>query len=226
MASVARKLLAQIKQLHEHPLEDIAILGSDDPYEVNALLFGPAGTPYVDGVFRLKLIYGSDYPAAPPKGYFSTKIYHPNVSLKGDICVNTLKRDWTAEVTISHILMIIKCLLINPGPDSALNEDAGRVLMDSYEDFSKMASMWTSIHGIKVETALSELEEEQRDALTLSCRASNSHVTSGVLGTADINKPGVHAPEAQSASIAKKAKTSDPMAKKKLEAKKKTLKRL
>lgn len=27
-------------------------------------------------------------------GYFMTKIFHPNVSEKGEICVNTLKKDW------------------------------------------------------------------------------------------------------------------------------------
>lgn len=226
MASVARKLLAQIKQLHDQPLEDIAQLSSDDPYEVNVILFGPAGTPYANGAFRIKLVYGSDYPSSPPKGYFSTKIYHPNVSLKGDICVNTLKRDWTAEVTISHILMIIKCLLINPGPDSALNEDAGRVLMDSYDEFTKMAKMWTSVHAIKMDKALSELDAEQLKALKLSCRSGDGVAATGILGNADVNKPGMHASEAQMDNAAKKIKTSDPAAKKKLDARKKTLKRL
>ncbi len=36
----------------------------------------------------------SDFPSHPPKGYFITKIFHPNVSKKGEICVNTLKKDW------------------------------------------------------------------------------------------------------------------------------------
>lgn len=31
---------------------------------------------------------------AAPAGYFLTKIYHPNISKAGEICVNTLKRDW------------------------------------------------------------------------------------------------------------------------------------
>lgn len=30
-------------------------------------------------------------------GYFETKIYHPNVSNKGEICVNTLKKDWNPK---------------------------------------------------------------------------------------------------------------------------------
>ena len=35
-----------------------------------------------------------------PKGYFMTKIFHPNVSAAGEICVNVLKKDWSPEVGI------------------------------------------------------------------------------------------------------------------------------
>lgn len=36
------------------------------------------------------------FPALP--GYFLTKIFHPNVSASGEICVNVLKRDWTPDM--------------------------------------------------------------------------------------------------------------------------------
>jgi ubiquitin-protein ligase len=65
-----------------------------------------AQTPYQGGVFRMKLVFGPDFPAAPPKGYFITPIFHPNVSKSGEICVNTLKKDWRAECKLSHILMV------------------------------------------------------------------------------------------------------------------------
>jgi len=35
-----------------------------------------------------------DFPKNPPKAFFATKIFHPNVSEKGEICVNTIKKDW------------------------------------------------------------------------------------------------------------------------------------
>jgi hypothetical protein len=54
----------------------------------------------------MKLVFGPDFPAAPPKGYFITPIFHPNVSKSGEICVNTLKKDWRAECKLSHILMV------------------------------------------------------------------------------------------------------------------------
>lgn len=64
------------------------------------------GTPFAGGVFRMRLVLGKDFPAAPPKGYFLTKIFHPNVGHKGEICVNVLKRDWKAELGLRHVLLV------------------------------------------------------------------------------------------------------------------------
>jgi ubiquitin-conjugating enzyme E2 S len=72
-----------------------------------------------------------------------TKIFHPNVSEKGEICVNTLKRDWNPlQWSIKHIfevdntflisIKVIKCLLIVPFPESSLNEEAGKIFMENY----------------------------------------------------------------------------------------------
>lgn len=95
----------------------------------------------------MKLLLGKDFPASPPKGYFLTKIFHPNVGANGEICVNVLKRDWTAELGIRHVLLTIKCLLIHPNPESALNEEAGRLLLENYEEYAARARLLTEIHG-------------------------------------------------------------------------------
>lgn len=83
-------------------------------------------------------------------GFFLTKIFHPNVSLEGEICVNTLKKDWNPkEWNISNIFAVVKCLLINPFPESSLNDDAGRLFMENYDEFCWMAKLMTSIHASK-----------------------------------------------------------------------------
>ena len=41
----------------------------------------------------------------------------------------------------------IKCLLIVPNPESALNEEAGKLLLEQYEDYSLRAKMMTDIHA-------------------------------------------------------------------------------
>lgn len=82
-------------------------------------------------------------------GYFLTKIFHPNVSNTGEICVNVLKRDWTPTLGLRHVLTVIRCLLIEPNPESALNEEAGKLLLEAYDDFAKHARLMTSIHARK-----------------------------------------------------------------------------
>lgn len=106
-------------------------------------------TPFEGGTWRIKLVLGQDYPQAPPRGFFLTKIYHPNVSANGDICVNTLKKDWNESVTLSHVLAVVRCLLIVPFPESSLNDEAGKLFMDNYDDYAERARIMTQIHALR-----------------------------------------------------------------------------
>ena len=112
------------------------IINDLDILDIQAEIEGPEGTPFEGGVFRCKLIVAENFPNTPPKGYFLTKIFHPNISEKGEICVNSLKKDWNPlEWSLYNIFEVIKCLLIVPFPESALNEEAGKLFMENYEDF-------------------------------------------------------------------------------------------
>lgn len=95
----------------------------------------------------MKLALGAEFPNAPPKGFFTTKIFHPNVSAEGEICVNTLKKDWNPNLGIRHILTVIRCLLIDPNPESALNDEAGKLLLEAYDDFAQRARMFTDLYA-------------------------------------------------------------------------------
>lgn len=95
------------------------------------------------------MVLASDFPSAPPRGFFLTKIYHPNIATNGDICVNTLKRDWTPETTLSHVFQVIRCLLIVPFPESSLNDEAGKLFMTSYDEYFKRAQLMTGVHALK-----------------------------------------------------------------------------
>merc|ERR1712117_230825 len=144
---VMRYISKEIKELVEKPLEGIhVIVNDDDITELQAVIDGPADTPYVGGRFRVKLALDKDFPQSPPKGFFLTKIFHPNVSARGEICVNTLKRDWKPDLGIKHILLTVKCLLIVPNPESALNEEAGKLLLERYDDYCSRARLFTEIH--------------------------------------------------------------------------------
>lgn len=95
------------------------------------------------------------------------------MSRAGEICVNTLKKDWTSEVEIRHIFLTIKCLLIAPNPESALNEEAGRLLLEDYDSYFKHAKLLTSIHA-KLETSGSCSASSFDDNLSLNNGSNDS----------------------------------------------------
>ncbi|XP_065173871.1 ubiquitin-conjugating enzyme E2 S [Atheta coriaria] len=145
---IIRGIVKEMQDLVSSPPEGIKVqINEEDVTDIQAFIEGPAGTPYTSGLFKVKLTLGKDFPQTPPKAYFFTKIFHPNVAANGEICVNTLKKDWKPDLGIKHILLTIKCLLIVPNAESALNEEAGRLLLEHYDDYSQRAKMMTEIHA-------------------------------------------------------------------------------
>lgn len=147
---VITRVAREIRSILESKPEGIRLIpNEDDITDIRAIIDGPVGTPYEGGQFKMKLVLGRDFPQGPPKGYFLTKIFHPNVSSSGEICVNTLKRDWDPDHGINHVLIVVKCLLINPNPESALNEEAGKMLLEQYPVYAKRAKLMTQVHAMK-----------------------------------------------------------------------------
>ncbi|PYI19361.1 hypothetical protein BO99DRAFT_412655 [Aspergillus violaceofuscus CBS 115571] len=170
-----RRLAADHAALHEElppnylfPPDDAS---ADDLTQFTALLAGPQGTPYSQGLWRLHLKMPEDYPKSPPKATFKTRIWHPNVEeLTGAVCVDTLKRDWKPTLTLKDVLITIFCLLIYPNPDSALNAASGSLLQENYEAFARQAKLMTSIHAPvpdDLKSAVAEAKLRGEDAGTM-----------------------------------------------------------
>jgi len=143
-----RRVMRELSDLEKNPPEGIRVQTSDeDMLDVTGIIEGPDGTPYAGGYFRVKFKFTEEFPAAPPKCWFATKIFHPNVGANGEICVNTLKKDWKSTYGIGHILVTVKCLLIYPNPESALDEEAGKLLLENYSSYCDRAKLITSVHA-------------------------------------------------------------------------------
>jgi len=146
--AVLRRIMRELNELRTSPPEGIRVVTNEDNMlDVTGIIAGPEGTPYQGGYFRVKFKFTEEFPAAPPKCWFATKIFHPNVSSAGEICVNTLKKDWKSSYGIGHILVTVKCLLIYPNPESALDEEAGKLLLENYDDYCARAKLITSVHA-------------------------------------------------------------------------------
>ena len=140
----------QQELLKKSPEYVTPIINPEDPLDIQFDLEGPKATPYEYGIFRVKLIISNEFPSQAPKGLFITKIFHPNISEKGEICVNTLKKDWNpSQWNLYNLFEVIKCLLIVPFPQSALNEEAGKLFMENYDEYFKIAKMYTNIYAMK-----------------------------------------------------------------------------
>lgn len=258
--NVIKQLAKELKSLDESPPEGIKVgVNDDDLSIIFADIEGPAGTPYENGVFRMKLILSRDFPHSPPKGYFLTKIFHPNIANNGEICVNTLKKDWNPSLGLRHVLIVVRCLLIEPFPESALNEQAGKMLLENYEEYARHARLYTGIHAkpkSKFKTgAISEsttaLNVDQSNTSALNVDQKNATASAAlsmppVIPSATAPKGGNNqdlpaAPAAPASEVGisgaavaaptgiaqkKEALARAPADKKKIDARKKSLKRL
>ena len=70
-----------------------------------AKIAGPSNSPYEGGIFDLEVFLPEDYPMGPPKILFRTNIYHPNINKLGQICLDTLKKNWAPSLQIVKVLL-------------------------------------------------------------------------------------------------------------------------
>jgi ubiquitin-conjugating enzyme E2 S len=53
-----------------------------------------------------------------------------------------------SSISPSMDLLAVRCLLIEPFAESALNEEAGRLLLEDYDDFFRQAQLMTQVHAM------------------------------------------------------------------------------
>jgi ubiquitin-conjugating enzyme E2 D/E len=115
----------------------------DNMYLWDAYIIGPTDSPFAGGVFKLEIHFSLDYPFKPPKIIFTTKIYHPNISTSGSICLDILKDQWSPALTIIKVLLSICSLLTDPNPKDPLVTDIANIYLQNKEEYNRIAREWT-----------------------------------------------------------------------------------
>lgn len=100
---------------------------------------------YRHGQFRFSFAIGPNFPHEPPKVKCLNKIYHPNIDLQGNVCLNILREDWKPVLNIDSILVGLQFLFLEPNSIDPLNKDAAIVLQENREKFKKY--VLTSMRG-------------------------------------------------------------------------------
>jgi ubiquitin-conjugating enzyme E2 D/E len=115
----------------------------DNIYIWDGMIVGPTESPYTGGMFRLEIHFPVDYPFKPPKVTFLTKIYHPNISSHGNICLDILKDQWSPALTISKVLLSICSLLTDPNPKDPLVPEIADLYIRDRSSYESTAKAWT-----------------------------------------------------------------------------------
>lgn len=121
---------------------------TDNMYIWDGMIMGPSESPFAGGVYSLEIHFPSEYPFKPPKVMFKTKIYHPNISEAGHICLDILKDQWSPALTISKVLISIGSLLTDPNPKDPLCPDIANQYIQDKGSYEETAREWTQRYAM------------------------------------------------------------------------------
>ncbi|SCV69066.1 BQ2448_2086 [Microbotryum intermedium] len=109
---------------------------------------GPPDSAYKGGNFKIDITFPIEYPFKSPNIKFAsssrtTRIYHPNVTDDGALCVGVLKAEaWKPSTKIDQVLRALVQLLQEPNPDDALVAAIAEQYNKERLAFNKTAQEW------------------------------------------------------------------------------------
>jgi ubiquitin-conjugating enzyme E2 D len=116
----------------------------DDVFCWSGYIYGSEGSPYQGGAFEIEFLLPPNYPYAPPKVFFKTKIFHPNINSKGSICLDILRQDkWSPALNIESMMLSVCSLLTDPNPDDPLAPNVASLYKENYPAYVETAKLWT-----------------------------------------------------------------------------------
>lgn len=101
----------------------------------NAIIFGPIKTMWEGGTFRLTMKFTEEYPNKPPSVKFLTKMFHPNIYVNGDICLDILQDKWSPIYDVCAVLRSIQSLLNDPNTKSPANKEAAELFESNKQEY-------------------------------------------------------------------------------------------
>jgi ubiquitin-conjugating enzyme E2 D/E len=144
-----RRLKYEFSQLQNIPdiVYDATVLDTEFMnWEI--IIYGPPDTPYEKGKFKLDIHFTTDHPFRPPKIKCKTKIYHPNISSKGHICIDILKTEWSPALSITKVLLSLSSLLNDPNTNDPLVQEIADIYEKDKKKYEKYAREWTSKYAV------------------------------------------------------------------------------
>uniref|UniRef100_A0A0G4HYP7 Ubiquitin-conjugating enzyme E2 Z n=1 Tax=Chromera velia CCMP2878 TaxID=1169474 RepID=A0A0G4HYP7_9ALVE len=171
-----RRFQSDMKEVRLRPLPGIFVCPDESVASIaHALLIGPEDTPYAGGFFHFLVNAPDNYPHEPPRVKLLTTDgnsvrFNPNLYANGKVCLSILNTwsgpAWTAVQTVGSVLLSIQSLMNSkplhnePGFE---NEERHPGDAERYNEIIRHETLRVAVCGM-VETALKEIEEEQKES--------------------------------------------------------------
>ncbi|XP_057420242.1 putative ubiquitin-conjugating enzyme E2 38 [Lotus japonicus] len=163
----AKKIQEEWKILEENLPETIFVRVCESRMELlRAVIIGPQGTPYHDGLFFFDCLFPPTYPAGPPKVYYHSGglRLNPNLYNCGKVCLSLLgtwhgkqNENWVPDKsTMLQVLISIQALILNekpffnePGYASSYTGVEGQRRSKEYNDSTFILSLKTMMYTMR-----------------------------------------------------------------------------
>ncbi|XP_020269119.1 putative ubiquitin-conjugating enzyme E2 38 [Asparagus officinalis] len=181
---------------------------------LRAVMVGPHGTPYHDGLFFFDLQFPGDYPHIPPRAHYHSGglRLNPNLYACGRVCLSLLGtwpgkecEQWDPKKsTMLQVLVSIQALILNekpyfnePGFERAANTNHGEKSSLAYNETAFLYSCRTMLYSLRrppkhFEDYVAGHFRTRGHAILVACRAylDNAQVGTAVEGYKGQNEAG------------------------------------
>ncbi|CAK8578322.1 unnamed protein product [Lathyrus sativus] len=162
-----KKIQEEWKILEENLPETIFVRVCESKMELlRAVIIGPQGTPYHDGLFFFDCLFPSSYPAGPPQVHYHAGglRLNPNLYQCGKVCLSLLgtwhgknSENWIPDKsTMLQVLVSIQALILNekpffnePGYADAYSSEEGQRRSKDYNDNTFILSLKTMMYTLR-----------------------------------------------------------------------------
>ncbi|TFK47384.1 hypothetical protein OE88DRAFT_1666129 [Heliocybe sulcata] len=146
-AMTIKRIHREIADLKKEDMGGITLAPTDNLFVWKAGIPGPEGSVYDGGVFIAEIHLAPDYPFMAPKVVFLTRIYHMNISDRGNVCIDILKHNWSPALSIFKVVLSLSSLLTDPNPKDPLVPSIASEYTRNREKHNQTAREWTRLYA-------------------------------------------------------------------------------
>ena len=121
-------------------------------FEWNAIIRGPKRSPYEGYLFKFSITFPTNYPSSAPKVFCVSPVLHMNISGKGEVCVDSIKKQdaWGKIKDISGVLYSIFVIFNRPNPKSQYNSNIANLYVENKTKYEQEIRDFCQKNAIKL----------------------------------------------------------------------------